>query len=140
MSKTTPLGKVVSVRLTDKDHSSYMAKVLASGMKPSRFLRDCILADKTEVIVDGKPLTPDEIRRVAEIRLQAKQSKNESSSAEKRRLLYLFNKAGNNINQLAKAANVAHVAGTVSEDLYREILKNLEHISGYMKASLKDVD
>jgi hypothetical protein len=140
MSKTKPLGKIVSFRLPDEDYAKYMEKVLASGMKPSRFLRECVLADKTEVIVDGKPLTADEIRRIAEIRTQSKKPKKDLSSAEKLHLLFLFNKAGNNINQLAKAANVAHVAGTVSEDLYREILKNLEHISGYMKASLKDVD
>jgi hypothetical protein len=140
MSKTKSVGKVVSFRLSDDDHARYMAKALASGMKPSRYLRECVLADQTEIIIDGVPLTADEIRRIAEIRAQAKKSKEKLSSPEKLRLLYLFNKASNNINQLAKAANVAQLAGTVSEDLYREILKNLENISGYMKATLKNVD
>jgi hypothetical protein len=130
----------VSFRLPEEVHARYMAKVLASGMKPSAFFRECILADKTEVIVDGVPLTPEEMRHIAGIRIQAKKPKNKASSVDKMRLLYLFNKTGNNINQLAKAANTAHVAGTVDADLYQAILENLEHISCYMKAALQNVD
>lgn len=142
-TNTTNLGKIVSFRLSSEDHAAYMAKVTASGMSPSQYFRQCILNDSTEIIIDGVPITEDEVKRIYDIRSQANQAKKkkkEATSEAKSRLLYLVNKSSNNINQLARAANTAHLNGTASELLYENILHTLTHISNHMKAVIQNVD
>lgn len=110
------LTKVVSLRLADDDHAAYMAKVKASGMGRSAFFRECVLGNKTQVVARLKP------------------------SVDKDRLVYLVNKAGNNINQLAHRANADHLAGVVSESTYTRILGELQTLAQFMKAAIKNVD
>lgn len=110
------LTKPVSFRLTAADHAAYLAKVEASGMKPSAFFRQCVLENKTQIVAKPK------------------------ASPERGRLVYLFNKASNNINQLAHRANAAHQAGKVSEETYSSILAELQMLGYYMKAAIKDAD
>jgi hypothetical protein len=62
------------------------------------------------------------------------------ASADRRRLLYLFNKTSNNINQLAHRANADHLGGVLSESGYESILDQLELIVRYLKATLPHVD
>ncbi|WP_434152218.1 plasmid mobilization protein (plasmid) [Methylocaldum gracile subsp. desertum] len=109
-------SKPFSFRLSEPDADALTEKVKAAGLSISEFMREYVLLNKTSVIA----------RRPA--------------SGDKRKLLYLFNKASNNINQLAKQVNVAHKAGDVSEDIYLEVLKELQHLSRYMKGCLNDVD
>lgn len=114
--KKVKLTKPISFRLTAADHAAYLEKVEASGMKSSDFFRDCVLGNKTQVIARPK------------------------SSADKDRVIYLFNKASNNMNQLAHKANAAHLAGSVSEATYTGILAVLQIIAQLMKAIIKDAD
>jgi len=110
------LTKLVSFRLTESDHSAYLKKVETSGLKPSAFFRDCVLTNKTQIIARPK------------------------SSLEKNKLLYLFNKTSNNLNQLAYRANSDHQAGTLTESTYLDILNALETLSRDMKTIIKNVD
>ena len=82
--------RTVSFRLTLPDHAAYLAKASAAGLKPSEFFRDAVLTNRTQVVARVQP------------------------SSDKRRLIYLFNKASNNLNQLAHTANAAELAGTVT--------------------------
>lgn len=113
---TQKLTRLVSFRLTDADHKAYLEKVEASGLKPSTFFRDCVLTNKTQIIARPK------------------------SSIEKARLLYLFNKASNNINQLAYRANSEHKGGALSESTYLAVLDALDELSRDMKDILRQVD
>ena len=106
--------RTVSFRLTLPDHAAYLAKVEASGLKPSEFFRECVLQNRTQIVARPK------------------------ASPERGRLLYLFNKASNNINQLAHRANADHLAGVISEDTYTRILADLHGLAHYMKAAIKD--
>ena len=115
-SESDKLTRLVSFRLTDADHRAYLEKVEASGLKPSTFFRDCVLTNRTQIIARPK------------------------SSLEKSRLLYLFNKASNNINQLAHRANSEHKGGSLSDGTYREILDALDDLSRDMKDILRRVD
>jgi Bacterial mobilisation protein (MobC) len=115
-SSKDKLTRLVSFRLTDADHQAYLEKVEASGLKPSTFFRDCVLTNRTQIIARPK------------------------SSLEKSRLLYLFNKASNNINQLAHRANSEHKGGGLSDGTYREILDALDDLSRDMKDILRRVD
>jgi endonuclease YncB( thermonuclease family) len=110
------LTKPVSFRLTTADHAAYLGKVEASGMKASEFFRDCVMGNKTQVIARPK------------------------ASVEKDQIIYLFNKTSNNMNQLAHKANAAHLAGSVSEATYADILAELQTLADLMKAAIKNVD
>ena len=110
------LTRPVSFRLTGADHAAYLAKVEASGLKPSEFFRECVLQNKTQVIARVQP------------------------SRDKRRLIYLFNKASNNLNQLARSANAAHLAGTVDAATYGAILAELQSLADMMKKAIDDAD
>lgn len=110
------LTKPVSFRLTEADYAAYLGKVETSGMKPADFFRDCVLTNRTQIIAKPKV------------------------STDKARLLYLFNKASNNINQLAYRANSDHAAGAVGEKTYAGILRELQTLNNYLKATLKNVD
>lgn len=110
------LTRPVSFRLTDTDHAAYLAKVEASGLKPSEFFRECVLQNRTQVVA-----------RVP-------------TSSDKRRLLYLFNKTSNNMNQLAHAANAAELAGTATPATYAGILAELQAIADAMREAVEHAD
>lgn len=110
------LTSPVSFRLTAADRAAYLAKVGASGMRPSAFFRECVLGNKTQIVARTK------------------------SSGDKDRLVYLFNKASNNMNQLAHRANADHLAGVVSDATYSRILDELQSLALLMKRGIKDAD
>lgn len=110
------LTRPVSFRLTAADHAAYLAKVEASGLKPSAFFRECVLRNRTEIVARPK------------------------ASEDHSRLVYLFNKASNNINQLARRANADHLAGVISEATYTDILAELHTLADHMKAAIKNAD
>ena len=62
------------------------------------------------------------IAKNGEIKLPKRQSE------EAKRVLFLANKASNNINQIAKKLNSEHKAGKVSDKTYTSILNNLINI------------
>lgn len=110
------LSKTVSVALTEADHAAWLAKVKASGLTRSEFFRDCVLTNRTHVV--ARPVaSPDKIR-----------------------LLFLANKASNNVNQVAHRANSDHQAGLISEATYSSILFELQALNRFIKAAARDVD
>lgn len=115
-SRDEQLECVVSLRLTPSDHSMWLSKVKASGQTRSEFFRSCVLGNRTEVIA----------RR--------------SASTDKRRLLYLFNKTSNNMNQLAHAANAAELTGTATAATYIGILAELQAIADMMRKVIDNAD
>ena len=62
------------------------------------------------------------------------------TSSDKRRLLYLFNKTSNNMNQLAHAANAAELAGTATPATYAGILAELQAIADAMREAVEHAD
>ena len=110
------LKKTVAFRLTEDDHAAYKAKFQASGLSQSEFFRRYVLTNTTTVIARTK------------------------DSPEKSRMVYLFNKTSNNLNQLAYRVNSDHLSGLLSEKVYSEILANLQQIATFMKASISHVD
>ena len=110
------LTKLVSFRLAATDHAAYLEKVASSGMKPSVFFREAVLTNKTQVVARQK------------------------SSEGKERLVYLFNKASNNMNQLAHRANADYLARVVSDETYSQILEELQLVTRLMRRGIKDAD
>jgi hypothetical protein len=110
------LAKVVAFRLVEADHTAYLKKVEASCLSPSEFFRDCVLTNKTQIIARPK------------------------ASYDKKQLLFLYNKASNNLNQLAHRANAEHRAGLVNETTYNRILSALESIARNMQKGVSHAD
>ncbi|WP_233860056.1 plasmid mobilization protein [Paraburkholderia sp. HD33-4] len=112
----TGLGKPIAFRLSEADREAYLAKVAASGLTQSEFFRLAVLTNRTQVI--ARP----------------------ASSADRKRLLYVFNKTSNNLNQIAHRANAEHLRGTLSEATYDQLLVQLQIVSRYLKSVLAKVD
>ncbi|MFD1559540.1 plasmid mobilization relaxosome protein MobC [Paraburkholderia silviterrae] len=110
------LGKPVSTRLTDEQWRIFNEKVERSGMRPSEFLRDCILTNRTQIV--ARP----------------------PATVERQRIIYVINRTGNNLNQLAHVANSARVSGRLSESTFVALVDELELITQLLKAHLHRVD
>nr|WP_323123153.1 plasmid mobilization relaxosome protein MobC [Burkholderia alba] len=102
--------------MDDAQMEVFADKVRASGMTPSEFLRDCVLTNRTQIV--ARP----------------------PASVERKRIMFVVNKAGNNINQLAHIANSQKVAGKLSEATLVAILDELELVTQLLKAHLHRVD
>jgi len=110
------LGKPIAFRLSRADRAVYLEKVAASGLTQSEFFRQAVLTNRTQVIARPK------------------------ASDDRKRLLYVFNKTSNNLNQIAHRANSEHVRGKLSEATYEQMLDQLQMISRYLKATLAQVE
>lgn len=108
------LAKAISFRLSSEDYATWQEKVQASGLSASEFFRDAVLTNRTQVVARAAP------------------------SRDYDRLLYLFNKAGNNLNQLVHRVHTEHLAGTVSEATAAGVLSELQRLTRYMRAALQD--
>ncbi|GAL13782.1 hypothetical protein JCM19233_4789 [Vibrio astriarenae] len=55
-------------------------------------------------------------------------------------MIRLYNKASNNLNQLAHQANLHNQKGTVSQELMTRIALTLNSIEGLLKSGIEYVD
>lgn len=133
--KKHKLKKIVGFRLSEEDHTSYMAKVKASRMKPSEFFRKCVLDNTTQIIVSGKALTTGEMERRAKAAIILRENKLVSDSTE-RQLLFLVSQSNNNLTQLSHRASSDHLQGLLSEATYIDILESLQAINQTLKAGV----
>lgn len=111
-----PLGETISFRIPVSKEPAFEAKWKSSGMERSEFLVRCVLENKTQVLARQK------------------------ASVDKERMLFLFAKASNNLNQIAHKANEAHALKKVDEALYRAVLGQLASLSSLLKTGLENVD
>lgn len=105
-------GKPIAFRLPDQEREAWLAKVHASGLTQSEFFRRAVINNSTVVQAETQV------------------------SADVRRLVYLFQKAGNNINQLAHRAHGDRLAGKLNQATYDSIEYHLRLIHMYLKATL----
>lgn len=110
------LNRTVSFKLSEADFLIYEAKVKASGLPNSDFFRGVVLTNKTQIT--AKP----------------------RKSADKKRIVFLFDKTSNNMNQLAHRVNSDYLTGKLSEQKYEQFLLELENIGRYLEATLPNVD
>jgi len=110
------LGAPIHVRLRVEDREAFIEKAVSAGMSQSDFFRQCVMTNRTEIIA-----------RTA-------------TSGDRRRALFLLNKASNNLNQLAHAVNSERLVGRTSESTYRSLLDALLSLELLLKAHLNSVD
>ncbi|EEH4118117.1 TPA: molybdopterin-guanine dinucleotide biosynthesis protein MobC [Salmonella enterica] len=116
MSENFKKDRVVSFRLSENEFAPFEEKLAASEMKKSEFFREIFLNSNVNLTVKGAP------------------------SKEYKNLVFIFNKASNNLNQVAYKANVAHMTGHISENLYRRILNQLVNIRELLQSGVNNVD
>lgn len=111
-----PAGEALTVawsfRLNKADDAVARANVTASGMTKSRFLREAVIANRTEIV--ALPAT----------------------SKDKKQLIYVSNKASVNLHYLAHRASADHAAGIMDRQTYLDILDRLDDISANLKAAI----
>lgn len=111
------LSKPYAFRLSEDEARELDEKIAASGLKStSEFIRDYVLKNRVTVIAQPK------------------------ASLEKKRMQFVFNKAGNNLNQIAYILNSANVTHRLTDPLFRQAVQGLEDIAKYLKAALDHVD
>jgi hypothetical protein len=113
---TEPLSKRLNFRIDETTYDAFEAKVSAANLTRSEFFRDIILNNKTQVI--ARKITTDHTKQA----------------------LFFLNKASNNINQLAKAANTAQQAGKITDKLYISVLESLNQQNQLLQAFLDHVN
>jgi hypothetical protein len=112
-----PLSKPYSFRLSDAEAKELDGKIAASGLRStSEFIRDYVLKNRVTVVAQPKV------------------------SLEKKRMQFVFNKAGNNLNQIAHILNSANLTHRLTDSLFRQAVQGLEDIAKYLRAALDHVD
>ncbi len=94
----------VQAKLTPTEYEPFKKLIEITGTKKATLFRQVILSNKNNVVY-------------------LDQSSEEEES--KKRMLFLANKASNNINQLAKRLNQAYRGEIVTERNYRQIMNDL---------------
>lgn len=111
-SEDEKMGPPISFRVPMADHRAYIAKLEKSGLTKTEFFREYVLQNRTQVVARAP------------------------KSTDTGRVLFLVNKASNNLNQLAHTANTAHLAGTLDDTTFAAILAGLEAIGDELKAGI----
>lgn len=113
---TEELTEGFSCRLAKSIGARLRAKITEANMTRSEFMREIVDNDDNKIIVAQQPV-----------------------SADKRQMLYLINKTGNNINQIAHRVNSDHRRGVISQATYRQLLAQLSAVEQYMNEALDRV-
>lgn len=113
MPKKINKDRVISFRLTEEQYAPFAEIMSKSGTKSSHFFR--------EVVLNKSPVFQE-------------------SSKDNERFLFIANKAGNNLNQVAFKLNSAYRRGIVSEQLYLKLLNPLASIRELLAAGIRHVD
>ena len=107
-----PKDAVVTFRLAQEEFAPFEELLSRSSMSKSEFFRSLFLSNEKQVnLKERRPV-------------------------DYQRLLYIANKAGNNLNQIAKQLNVAHKTGEINELDYHHAINQLVSINECFKGIL----
>ncbi|HGZ7314678.1 TPA: relaxosome protein [Vibrio parahaemolyticus] len=102
----------ISFRLTESEYSPFKLILETTELTRTEFFRRVFLNNEYYFDVKEKP------------------------SQDYERLLFLFNKTSNNLNQVAHKLNSAYRGDVVSEKVYLETLNNLVSIERLLRGAL----
>ncbi|RSC52126.1 plasmid mobilization protein [Citrobacter amalonaticus] len=100
-TESEKLTERVAFRVTLATKNEYELRLAQSGLTKSDFFRECVMTDRTEIIVQA-PVTGD-----------------------MRESLRLLSNIANNCNQIAHALNIANQAGLISDALVETVLSKV---------------
>ncbi|WP_087019247.1 plasmid mobilization protein [Thaumasiovibrio subtropicus] len=99
---------VISFRLSDEEFKPYKEALDSTGLSKSEFFRSVFLKGQYHFEVRENP------------------------PMEYDKLLFIFNKSSNNLNQISRKINQSHRSGIVSERLYLNAVNQLVSIEQLM--------
>ena len=108
-------SKKITIKLTHSEFERFKESLKVSGLTESSYFRQ-LLVGKDDVEV----------------------SKGEEVPLVDRKLVFLFNKISNNINQLAKNSNRAHLTGLINTTHYKLLLNRLINIEDLLNNMIKN--
>jgi len=104
---------VVTFRLSESEFAPFKKQIEESGLSKSRVMREVVIAKADKVVMP------------------------KTQSEDSKRLVFLANKASNNINQLAKKLHLDSQKGVVNSATYSTLLNNLINLERLFFASVK---
>ncbi|MGO3848716.1 MAG: hypothetical protein ACTJIB_10595 [Pseudoalteromonas prydzensis] len=116
MTNKTRENKSVKItfRISQADFAPYEKLISESNLKTSEVMREVFLAKSDKAVLPKK------------------------QSVDSKRLVFLANKASNNLNQIAHKFNLAHNKGKVTERTYTSLLNSIINIENvFIEASKK---
>jgi hypothetical protein len=116
MPESLKKTRVLHFRLTEADFAEFDEKLKQTGMTASEFFRDVFINSK--------------------ITFNVKQTR----SVDYHKLVFIYNKAGNNINQLAHKVNADHRRGLISESVHLKWLNKLASVESLLLAGISNAD
>lgn len=106
-------GRVVAFRVTEEDFAVHAQCLADSGLKLSVYARRIWLEGTVTIV---------------------------PPSENKKRLVFLYNKSSNNLNQLAHRINEIQQRGIITEKLYLNLANQLIAIRELLLNGIKDAD
>ncbi|WP_188012747.1 plasmid mobilization protein [Photobacterium damselae] len=108
----------ITFRITEQEYEELSGKLKKSNLSASEFIRNRLFLDEYYVL--------------------ARETK--ESSPDKKKLIHFYNKASNNINQIAHVANTCKLYGSLNNTVINDINRQLRTITSLLKKGLEHVD
>lgn len=113
MSEKKPKDRVLAFRVSEDEFAEHAEKQPASGLSMSAYCRRIFLEGQVTIV---------------------------PASKEQERLVFLYNKSSNNLNQLAHRVNQAYRSKIISERLYLNLNNQLVAIRELLLSGVKNAD
>ncbi|HAV2128642.1 TPA: MobC family plasmid mobilization relaxosome protein [Enterobacter cloacae] len=112
-TESEKLTERVAFRVTLATKNEYELRLAQSGLSKSDFFRECVMTDRTEIIVPA------------------------TVTVDMRESLRLLSNIANNCNQIAHALNIANQAGLISDALVETVLSKVSALLETAKSQRK---
>ena len=109
--------KRIIFRVTEAEKNTFLSKVSKSQMTASDLLRERVLKNEYFIV-----------------------AREPKASLDKEKLIHLYNKTSNNMNQLAHQANSHNKKGTLSDIQFDQFQATLTSIRNLLKSGITYVD
>ncbi|WP_193067742.1 plasmid mobilization protein [Halomonas sp. 3D7M] len=116
MAKQTGDSIVISFRLSAAEYEPYRVALEKSGKNRSQFFREVFLTLKPKIEIKAKTETPTDYKK----------------------LLFVANKASNNLNQIAYQLNYAAKSNIINRSMLNRGINLLASIEKYMRRGVRN--
>ncbi|CAH0299074.1 hypothetical protein WB91_08680 [bacteria symbiont BFo1 of Frankliniella occidentalis] len=113
MSVKKTKDRVLTCRVSHEDFEKLEQMIADAGMSKSEYFRDVVINKKAEINIVVKDMQS---------------------------LIFYYNKASNNLNQVAHKANSAYQENRISESLYGRLLNVLIDVRTLLLRGVEDAD
>ena len=116
MSKKSLTTTYIGFRLLNEEYDKFKKKAEKANMTLIEFLREGVFKNKSIVV------------------------RKEDDTLDKKKLIFLFGKSSNNLNQIAKQIHISNKAGIITKANMDKAMKDIETISTLLQKGINDVN